>query len=84
MVDKIWDLEYAGTCCLEGCYRRRPHVCAWLHDSEIKVRPQKDPIGIKRKMEDFDDDNDDARQQKKLKKEIDNKAKPRRRLRLGV
>lgn len=48
MVDKIWDLEYVGTCCAQQCYRRLPHVCMWLHDSEIRMKTPSNASGVKR------------------------------------
>lgn len=81
LVDKIWDLEYVGTCGTEECYKRLLHVCAWLHDLEIKARPKEDPTGVKRKMEDSENESDAKGPSKKLKKEVSNKAKPGRRVR---
>lgn len=78
LVDKIWDLEYVGTCCPEEFYKRLPHVCAWLHDTDIKVWPQEDPTGVKRKMEDSNDESDTKISSKKTKK-VDNWIKPSRR-----
>lgn len=69
-VIKGWDLEYVGMCFPEECYRRLPHVCAWLHDSEVKVRPQGDPIGVKRKMLDLGNKSDaDEGPNKKIREE---------------
>lgn len=45
-------------------------MCAWLHDSEIKVRPQEDPTGVKRKMEDFNDDSNANEPRKNCRKNL--------------
>lgn len=56
LVDKIWDLEYVGTCCAQEFYRRMSHVCMWLHNSEIRVRAQGDSSGVKRNIGSEDTD----------------------------
>lgn len=74
LLDKNFDLEYVGTCCPEECYRRPPYICAWLHDSKIRMRPEEDPLGVKRGMEDSDKgDADEPR--KKHKEGVDYQAK---------
>lgn len=67
LVDKIWDLEYVGTCCAQECYRRMSHVCMWLHNSEIKLRSQDDPSGVKRNIEDEDLDQGPNKRWKAIK-----------------
>lgn len=82
LVDKIWDMKYVGTCCAKECYRRMPHVCTWLHDLEIKLRPSDDPSEVKRNREDEDVDQGPNKRWKEIG--MNDKGKARKKSSIGT